>query len=108
MKGVFVIQTAVPTRVVASKLARALIQKKLAACVHIAPQGTSIYRWKGKIEQSKEYLLTIKTSKKALPSALQILNTLHPYELPEILAIPVTKGFPAYIDWITKETIFGD
>ncbi len=104
----YLIFTSVPSRAVATRISKELVLKKLAGCVHIAPQGTSIYRWKGKLEQARELVLTIKTSKKALPSALQTLKTLHPYELPEILAVRVNQGFRPYIDWIQKETIFGD
>ncbi len=101
----YLIFTTVPSRKVGTRISEEMVRQKRVACVHMAPQGTSIYRWKGKIERSREVNLMMKTSKKALPSALQILKTLHPYELPEILAIRVDQGFQPYMDWILKETV---
>ncbi len=86
---------------VAEKIATALVEQRLAACVNIVPNLTSVYRWQGKIEKDNEILLLIKTTQQHYPSLETAIRQLHPYELPEILAVTVKEGLPDYLDWIT-------
>jgi len=88
----------------AEAAATALIAQNLAACVNILPACTSIYRWEGKVEHANEVPLLIKTTLTAYPKMEGALRELHPYELPEIIAVPVTTGLPAYLNWVTQET----
>jgi periplasmic divalent cation tolerance protein len=85
----------------ARKIARALVERRLAACVNeIGAAVTSVYRWKGKLETAKEFLLFIKTTKKRLAALREAIRELHSYELPEIIALPIVEGSRAYLDWI--------
>jgi periplasmic divalent cation tolerance protein len=82
------------------RLARALLADRLAACVSIVPGMRSFYHWKGAIEDSAEHLLIIKSSREAFPALSAAIEKLHPYETPEILALPVTAGSANYLDWL--------
>ena len=104
MKNCLIVFTTVPRPSVGRKIAGVLLKSRLVACVHLVPQGESIYWWKGKLERAREGMVVIKTSKKSLPKLMQILKKNHPYEVPEILAVRVDQGFRPYIDWIFKET----
>jgi periplasmic divalent cation tolerance protein len=84
----------------ADKLARALVEKHLAACVSVSPGLRSYYRWKGSLEISNEVLLVIKTTEERFPALRAELEKIHPYEVPEILALPVVEGATPYLDWI--------
>ena len=84
----------------AEKIAGALIRDRLAACVNILPGITSIYRWRNKIETAQEHLLLIKTARAQYPAIESAIQLLHPYELPEIIAVSVEKGLPQYLQWI--------
>jgi periplasmic divalent cation tolerance protein len=88
----------------ARKLASALIEKHLAACVNITAPVTSIYRWKGAIEEQKEWMLIIKTRREKFESLRILLEAAHSYELPEVLALPVVEGSPNYLAWLEAET----
>jgi len=77
-----------------------LVSKNLAACVNILPGVTSIYEWKGQIESSQEHLLLIKSSKENYNLIETMLFKHHPYEIPEIIAVPIEIGLPEYFDWI--------
>lgn len=87
----------------AQKLARALVEERLAACVSIVPGLQSIYRWRGQIESSSEYLLMIKTRRDLMPSLRAAFERLHSYEVPELLALSVIDGAPAYLEWLDRE-----
>jgi len=100
----FLVFSTAPTRAAAEKMVRVLLNKRLAACAHVAPIGKSHYWWRGRLEHTREIVLTFKTSKKALPSLMQTLKKIHPYEMPEILAVRVDDGHPAYLKWLTSET----
>jgi len=90
----------VPDRETADMIAGALVTEELAACVNILPGVTSVYRWQGAVEQSQELLLVIKT-RQAVWSMLEAqIQALHPYELPEIVAVPITSGEADYIQWL--------
>ena len=85
----------------ARKIARALVEQRLAACVsEIGVPVASTYRWKGKVETAKEFLLLIKTSKKRFAAMRDSVRKLHSYEVPEILALPIAAGSRDYLDWI--------
>ena len=92
--------TSLPDRKSAQKMAAALVEKKLAACVSLLPGVSSTYRWKGKIEKARESLLLIKTSRKAWKALQKFVLSRHPYELPELIALPVAAGSKKYLDWM--------
>lgn len=81
-------------------LGRTLVDERLAACVNILPVMTSVYRWKGRVEQDREQQIVIKTTPGALPALEARLRELHPYEVPEFLVLPVTDGSDAYLRWL--------
>lgn len=89
---------------VAEDLAGDLVQRGLAACVHILPAGRSVYMWKGNIETDSEVTLLIKTSVEARDDLQAYLAEHHPYETPEIIAAPIAHGSSDYLDWITQCT----
>ncbi len=91
-----------PDRGCAENLANTVIEQRLAACVNILPGVSSVYRWQGKLESSDEILLLIKTHNHAYPDLEQLIRQLHPYELPEIIAVPIENGLPAYLNWILE------
>ena len=93
--------TTCPNENVAEEIASALVQDKLAACVNIVCGVKSFYQWQGKIEQDSEVLLLIKTDTGHYKQLENKIQTLHPYELPEILAVTVDTGAQAYLNWIT-------
>ncbi len=84
----------------ARKIARHLVEHQLAACVNIVPQVESIYRWQGKVESSREWLLLIKTTSARFAIVRDTIRELHSYELPECIAISIEDGSPGYLQWI--------
>jgi periplasmic divalent cation tolerance protein len=87
----------------ARKISRALIERRLAACVsEVGAPVASTYRWKGEIEVAKEFLLLIKTSQKRFAAVREAVQKLHSYEVPEIIALPIMAGSRAYLDWIAE------
>ena len=84
----------------ARKIARALVERKLAACVNIVPQIESVYRWQGKMETAAEWLLVIKTEAAAFEGVRATIEALHSYELPECIELEVTEGDQEYLNWI--------
>lgn len=95
----------VPSLNKAREIAGLLVFRKLAACVSILPGLESHYRWQGKQETSKEFLLLIKTKAALYKKLEKVLLQHHPYEVPEIICLPVTLGSKAYLDWISGEVI---
>jgi periplasmic divalent cation tolerance protein len=89
-----------PGESVALELARTLVREHLAACVNRVPGVTSVYEWQGRLCEDAEQLLMIKTTPACYPALEMRLKTLHPYEIPEIIAIPVVTGSRAYLDWL--------
>ncbi|MBF0178340.1 MAG: divalent-cation tolerance protein CutA [Magnetococcales bacterium] len=85
-------------------LATTLVKEGLAACVHLFPVGESIYTWEGKVEKSAESLLMIKSRQQLYLRLQERLRELHPYHVPEILAVPVSAGLPEYLSWLTLAT----
>lgn len=102
-----VILCAVPEDFDAEPLARALLAQSLAACVQVGSPITSIYRWKGAVEKSRERLLLIKTRAELFPKVEAAIRALHPYEVPEIIALPVSEGHAPYLAWLAAETAAG-
>ena len=86
----------------AERIARALVERRLAACVNVVPGLVSIYRWKGNVEKDDERLLVIKTRRERFAALREALMELHPYELPELLALPVEAGSPDYLAWLDE------
>src|SRR5687767_12003418 len=96
--------TNLPERAAAERLADLLIERKLAACVNILAPCRSVYRWKGALQRDEEHPMLIKTTPERYVALEQALRAEHPYELPEIIALPIERGLPAYLDWVAAET----
>ena len=88
----------------AERLASVLIEQRLAACVNVQAAGTSVYRWQGKVETATEVPVWIKTTRAHYAALEAAILAHHPYELPEIIAVPVVAGLPAYLAWVATET----
>ncbi len=104
MSAVRVVLVTVPTEEVARRIARALVDERLAACVNIVPAVTSIYRFEGAIHEDAELLLVVKSVPHRLPALFARVAELHPYRVPECLALPVESGLPKYLEWVAAET----
>ncbi len=89
-----------PTREAATAIATALLEERLAACVNQVTGVKSLYRWQGRVEDDDELMLLIKTTSARFPALEEMIRNLHPYEVPEIIGIPLTIGSEAYFDWI--------
>jgi periplasmic divalent cation tolerance protein len=96
--------TQMPDRALAQALARALVEARLAACVSIGAPVDSLYHWRGEIETAQEVPVAIKTRVTHYAAVEAAILARHPYELPEILAVPITNGLVRYLDWIAAET----
>jgi len=99
-----IVLTNLPDREAALKLAQALVEQRLAACVNVLAECTSVYRWKEAIETAQEVPLLIKTRVALYAEVEAAIRRYHPYELPEIVAVPLVRGFPEYLEWVTAET----
>ena len=93
-----------PDEETANRIALAVVEAKLAACVNILPRVQSIYRWQGVVESAAEVPLLIKTTAAAYPALEAAIRERHPYDVPEIIALPITAGLPAYLNWLAAET----
>jgi len=102
--GTILVISTLPDPQQAQKLAQLLIEQRLAACVNILPGATSVYRWQGKVESANETIVLIKTTMAGYPALEAAIKAAHPYELPEIVAVPVTAGLPGYLNWVASET----
>ena len=96
--------TNLPDRAAAEKLADALIEKRVAACINILAPCRSVYRWQGAVQHDEEHPVLIKSTREAYPALEAQIRALHPYELPEIVAVPIERGLPAYLDWVAAQT----
>lgn len=103
MRGLLVL-TNLPDRAAAERLADALIEKRVAACVNILAPCRSVYRWQKAVQHDEEHPMLIKTTAERYGALEQALRAGHPYELPEIIAVPVERGLAAYLDWVAAET----
>jgi len=99
-----VVYVTTPDEKTAKTIANKILEKKLAACVNIIPNINSIYRWKGKIEEDQEALMIIKTRRELFETLTKTIKEMHPYEVPEVIGIPIIEGYKAYLEWIKDET----
>jgi periplasmic divalent cation tolerance protein len=104
MTDVVILLTTVPGSDAGEHLARALVEERLAACVNLLPAMTSTYRWQGSIHQEEERQLVIKSTRDRVDAIRARLSSLHPYDVPELLVLPVEQGGDAYLDWVRRET----
>ena len=103
MKSYIQISTTTATKEQAEKIVQHLVETKLAACMQINGPITSIYRWKGKVENAQEWLCLIKTREDLFDKVEAAIKSQHPYETPEIIAVPIVKGSKEYLNWIDDE-----
>jgi periplasmic divalent cation tolerance protein len=101
---IYLVITNLPNQDSAAKLAHVLVERRLAACVNILSPCRSVYRWQGKTEDAEEFPMLIKTTKDRYADLEAAIRAGHPYELPEIIAIPLSGGLPAYLEWVVSET----
>ncbi len=99
-----IVVTNLPDRAAAETLANALIAGRTAACVNILAPCRSVYRWKGAVQHDEEHPVLIKTTAERYPALEAAIRAAHPYELPEIIAVPVERGLPDYLEWVAAET----
>jgi periplasmic divalent cation tolerance protein len=100
VNGPVQIVTTAPSQAAARRIARTLVDRRLAACVQIVGPIESIYRWQGRVETAREWLCLIKTSRARFREASATIEELHPYDTPEIVALPITAGSRRYLDWL--------
>ena len=91
-----------PTRALARRLARTLVTRRLAACVNVVPGVESTFQWQGKIDRCREVLLIIKTTPPRLAALRRAVLSLHPYDVPEVIALPLVDGHPPYLAWVRR------
>jgi len=101
---VIVVLTNLPDQAAASKLAQLLVEQRLAACVNVLAQCSSVYRWQGRIETATEVPVLIKTVASRYARIEAAIRANHPYELPEIISVPVVAGLGAYLGWVAAES----
>lgn len=104
MKDVLIVLTNCPDTATADRIARTLVENRCAACVNRLAPVASTYRWEGEIEDAQEIPLLIKCTRERYPAVEQTIRELHPYTVPEIIAIPVAAGFTPYLRWVDDET----
>lgn len=103
MTDAVLVLTTIGEEAAAETLARALVDEHLAACVHVAPGGFSIYRWNGTVEREVERQLIVKTTRDRVDAVRHRLAALHPYQLPELLVVDVADGSDAYLTWLVEQ-----
>ena len=104
MTNARIILTTAGSQEEADKIAHALVDRRLAACVNIVPRIESVYRWQGEVETAQEWLLLIKTQAELYERVRDALKELHSYDLPECVMLEVTAGSHEYLDWVTQNT----
>jgi periplasmic divalent cation tolerance protein len=104
LMSTLLVLTNLPDRAAAERLADSLVEKRLAACINILAPCRSVYRWKEAVQHDEEHPMLIKTTAEGYPALEAAIRAAQPYELPEIIAVPVERGLPAYLDWVAAET----
>lgn len=104
MTAYLLVLTNLPDPATAESLACNLVEQRLAACANVLPPCTSVYRWNGAVERASETPLLLKTAAARYPALEAAIRAAHPYELPEIVAVPIEHGLAAYLGWIGTET----
>ncbi len=104
MSGTVVIRSTVPSRDDAVRISTILVEERLAACVQVGGPITSVYRWEGEVRTGEEWVIEAKTRDGSRTALVTRLRELHPYQVPEILILPVTGGHAPYLEWIARET----
>jgi periplasmic divalent cation tolerance protein len=100
---VVVVLSTVPDSATAQRIAESLVSERLAACVNVFEGVRSIYRWSGMVQREREVLMVLKTTSEAVQQLRMRLVELHPYDVPEVLALGVTDGHVPYLDWVRAE-----
>ena len=96
--------TTCPGTISAKKIAQDLVTEKLAACVNILPEVQSYFSWVGKVDTANEHMLIIKTTSENYNAIETYIKKVHPYELPEVIAVPIEAGLTAYLEWVSKNS----
>jgi len=107
MPQILIVFTNCPDEASANTIALALVEAKVAACVNILPRAQSVYCWQGSVESATEIPLFIKSTAANYLALEKIIRQHHPYDVPEIIALPVAHGLPAYLNWVAAETLQG-
>ncbi len=107
MDPVCLVVSTLPDRDSAVALAHALLEQRIAACVNLLSECASVYRWQGEIETANEVPVLIKTRESLYPQVEELIQRLHPYEVPEVVMVRVSGGLPAYLEWVSQETVTG-
>jgi periplasmic divalent cation tolerance protein len=102
--SILLVLTNLPDRAAAERLAESLVEKRLAACANILAPCRSVYRWKDAVQHDEEHPLLIKSTSESYAALEAAIRAGHPYDLPEIIALPVERGLPEYLEWISAET----
>lgn len=105
MDTILLVYCTAPDPDTARELAHTLVEERLAACVNVLPGLRSLYRWQGRVHEDAEILLLMKTTAARYPALQERLRALHPYELPEIVAVSVSAGLPTYLEWVAAQTL---
>jgi len=103
-RGTCILFVTCPDAKVAEAIARCLVDKRLAACGNITAPVTSVYRWKRKVVRESEVVLLLKTRRSLVAACTKAIRAVHPYELPEIVAVPIVGGLLEYLKWVARET----
>jgi periplasmic divalent cation tolerance protein len=101
LSAAVIVSTSIDSEASARAIARAVVEERLAACAHVMPV-TSIYRWRGNVEEQAEWVCHLKTTPERIETLTARIRALHAYEVPEILAIPVIAGFAPYLEWVAE------
>lgn len=104
-RDTIIVLTNLPDRASATRLASLLVERRHAACVNILAECTSVYRWEGRVTTATEVPMLIKTSVRAYARLEEAILANHPYELPEIVSVPIAGGLPAYLEWVATQSV---
>jgi periplasmic divalent cation tolerance protein len=104
MPSVFQVESTTDSREEAKRLADALVEKRLAACVQVVGPISSTFRWEGRVQEAEEFLLLCKVPAECLDAAMALIEELHSYDIPEVLAFEIARGSRSYLEWVAAET----